>query len=156
MANPMVCKNLHFLPEDTKPSLSQAWQARRWLNELDAELTTPMVRAHNQDFYINEPTLLKDGSVFMPIRWFKRNDVVFARAWKMRWASETIAGNGWIVEGDQEFDVKVSELLLSFPHFIKSHGSRNIPDPRIIQGNLTILLRILTLPANQAWKPKVF
>ncbi|KAJ7882200.1 hypothetical protein B0H14DRAFT_2565445 [Mycena olivaceomarginata] len=41
MANPTVCKNLHFLPEDTKPSLSQAWQASRWLTELDSDLTTP-------------------------------------------------------------------------------------------------------------------
>ncbi|KAJ7917816.1 hypothetical protein B0H13DRAFT_1452874, partial [Mycena leptocephala] len=55
MANPTVCKNLHFFPEDTKPSLSQAWQASRWLSELDSELTTPMIRVHNRDFYINEP-----------------------------------------------------------------------------------------------------
>lgn len=137
MANPTVCQNLHFFPEDTKPSLSQAWQASRWLNELDSELTTPMIRDHNQDFYINEPALLKDGSVFMPIRWFKREGVVLARAWKMRRASNTIAGHGWIVEGDREFEVKASELLLSFPHLVQAYVSRNIPDPRIIQGNVT-------------------
>ncbi|KAJ7716484.1 hypothetical protein DFH07DRAFT_907412 [Mycena maculata] len=145
MANPTVCKNLHFLPEDTRPSLSQAWQAHRWLTELDSELTTPMIRDHNQDFYINEPALLKDGSVFMPIRWFKRDNVVFAQAWKMRWASTTIAGHGWIVEGDREFDVKASELLLSFPSLVQAHASRNIPDPRIIRDyNLTFKI--------SAWK----
>ncbi|KAJ6632513.1 hypothetical protein B0H10DRAFT_1771822, partial [Mycena sp. CBHHK59/15] len=36
MANPTVRENLRFLPEDTKPSLSQAWQAKHWLNELDS------------------------------------------------------------------------------------------------------------------------
>ncbi|KAJ7270338.1 hypothetical protein C8J57DRAFT_1435474 [Mycena rebaudengoi] len=134
MANPTISKNLHYLPEDTKPSLSQAWQARRWLTELDSDLTTPMVREHNQDFYINEPTLLTNGTVFMPIRWFKRDDMVIAQAWKMRRASETIGGHGWIVEGDEEFEVQASQLLLSFPQLIKAHLSRNLPDPRIIQG----------------------
>ncbi|KAJ7260975.1 hypothetical protein C8J57DRAFT_1232533 [Mycena rebaudengoi] len=99
MANPTVCKNLHFFPEDTNPSLSQAWQASRWLNELDSELTTAMIRVHNQDFYINEPTLLNDGSVFMPIRWFKRDKTLVARGWRMCRASQTINGHGWIVEG---------------------------------------------------------
>jgi hypothetical protein len=138
MANPTVCKNLHFFPEDMGPSLSQAWQARRWLSELDSELTTPMIRAHNQDFYINEPTLLHDGSVVMPIRWFKREKLIFAQAFKMRRASQTIAGHGWIVEGDREVEVKSTELLLSFPLLVNSHLSRNIPDPKIIQGIFTI------------------
>ncbi|KAJ6598731.1 hypothetical protein B0H10DRAFT_2085071, partial [Mycena sp. CBHHK59/15] len=46
MSNPTVREHLHFLPEDTKPSLSQAWQAGRWLDELDSDLTTPMIRIH--------------------------------------------------------------------------------------------------------------
>ncbi|KAJ6559329.1 hypothetical protein B0H10DRAFT_1845878 [Mycena sp. CBHHK59/15] len=72
MANPTVCKNLHFPPEDMKPSLSQVWQASCWLNELNSDLTTPMIRDHNQDFYINEPALLKDGAICMAIQWFKQ------------------------------------------------------------------------------------
>ncbi|KAJ6612092.1 hypothetical protein B0H10DRAFT_1658301, partial [Mycena sp. CBHHK59/15] len=63
MANHTTRKNLHFFPEGTKPSLSQAWQASCWLDELDPDLTTPMIRMHKQDFYINEPTLLSDGIV---------------------------------------------------------------------------------------------
>ncbi|KAF7344648.1 hypothetical protein MVEN_01625000 [Mycena venus] len=62
MANPSVRKNLHFLPEDTTPSLSEAWQASRWLDELDSDLTTPMIRKHGQDFFIHEPTMLRDGN----------------------------------------------------------------------------------------------
>ncbi|KAJ6631547.1 hypothetical protein B0H10DRAFT_1772594, partial [Mycena sp. CBHHK59/15] len=134
MANPSVRKNLHFIPEDTKPSLSQAWQASRWLQELDSDLTTPMIREHNQDFYINEPTVLSNGAVCMPTRWFKRDGKIFARAWKMRWASETLVGHGWIVEGDQEFDIDSAQLLVSFPLLVTSHISRRVPDPRIIRG----------------------
>ncbi|KAJ6570771.1 hypothetical protein B0H10DRAFT_1839734 [Mycena sp. CBHHK59/15] len=126
MANPSVRKNLHFIPEDTKPSLSQAWQASRWLQELDSDLTTPMMREHNQDFYINEPTVLSNGAVCMPTRWFKRDGKIFARAWKMRWASETLVGHGWIVEGDQEFDIDSAQLLVSFPLLVTSHISEGL------------------------------
>ncbi|KAJ6583660.1 hypothetical protein B0H10DRAFT_2168146 [Mycena sp. CBHHK59/15] len=142
MANPTVRENLRFLPEDTKPSLSQAWQAKRWLNELDSDLTTPMIRIHKQDFFINEPTLLSNGIVCMPVRWFTRGNKTFAQVWKMRWASETLRGHGWIIEGDHEFDVEASDFLVSFPILVTSHISRGLPDPRIIrgiekQGNLT-------------------
>ncbi|KAJ6618918.1 hypothetical protein B0H10DRAFT_1947133 [Mycena sp. CBHHK59/15] len=72
MTNPTTPTNLHFFPEDSGPSLSQAWQATRWLDELDSDLTTPTIRIQKQDFYIHEPTLLSNGLLCMPIRWFKR------------------------------------------------------------------------------------
>ncbi|KAJ6576824.1 hypothetical protein B0H10DRAFT_1963322 [Mycena sp. CBHHK59/15] len=104
MSNPTVREHLHFLPEDTKPSLSQAWQAGRWLDELDSDLTTPMIRIHGQDFYINEPALLSNGVVY----------------------------KGWIVEGGQEFIVDESDLLTAFPALVTTHVSRGLPDPRLI------------------------
>ncbi|KAG1813074.1 hypothetical protein DFJ58DRAFT_720359 [Suillus subalutaceus] len=44
MMNPRVRPLLHFYPEDT--------------GELDPELLTPVVRLHNQDFFVFEPALL--------------------------------------------------------------------------------------------------
>ncbi|KAJ6632502.1 hypothetical protein B0H10DRAFT_2251960 [Mycena sp. CBHHK59/15] len=111
----------------TKPSLSQAWQAKCWLNELDSDLTTPMIRIHKQDFFINKPTLLSNGIVCMPVRWFTRGKKTFARVWKMRWASETLRGHGWIIEGDHEFDVEASDFLVSFP--VLSAGHRVLAFP---------------------------
>ncbi|KAJ7127459.1 hypothetical protein C8R43DRAFT_897443, partial [Mycena crocata] len=134
MANPTTRKNLHFFPEDTGPSLSQAWQASRWLDELESDLTTPMIRLHTQDFYINEPTLLSSGTVCMPTRWFKRGDKTFARVWKMHETSQPDGIPGWIIEGDAEFEVCESDLLISFPLLIASCESRKITDPRIIKG----------------------
>ncbi|KAJ7269484.1 hypothetical protein C8J57DRAFT_1435517 [Mycena rebaudengoi] len=134
MANPTVRENLHFLPEDTKPSLSQAWQASRWLHELDSDLTTPMIRLHSQDFYINEPTLLSSGTVCMPVRWFERGNKIIARVKKMRRVSQSHAANGWIIEGDRQFDIDTADFLVSFPLLVTSYSSRNIPDPRNIQG----------------------
>ncbi|KAJ7020784.1 hypothetical protein C8F04DRAFT_1213983 [Mycena alexandri] len=134
MANPTTRQNLHFLPEDSRPSLSQAWQASRWLDELEADLTTPMVRVNTQDFYINEPTILSNGTVCMPIRWFKRGDKIFARAWKMRQTSAVDPNEGWIVEADHEFEVKQSDLLVSFPLFSQTYLDRKASDPTVIYG----------------------
>ncbi|KAJ7475625.1 hypothetical protein B0H11DRAFT_2427303 [Mycena galericulata] len=133
MANPTVRDKLHFLPEDSKPSLSQAWQASRWLDELDSDLTTPMIRIRAQDFFIHEPVVLKDGSVCMPTRWFERGTETCAKVWKMR---EFMRGgvSGWIVDSQQSYDIKSSDLLLSFPDFVKVHSHRKLPDPRIIHG----------------------
>ncbi|KAJ7793620.1 hypothetical protein B0H14DRAFT_2393239, partial [Mycena olivaceomarginata] len=118
MANPTTRNNLHFFPEDAGPSLSQAWQASRWLDELESDLTTPMIRIQQQDFYIHEPTLLSNGAVCMPIRWFKRGDKMFARVWKMC-ESNTELNSGWIIEGNKEFEVCESDLLISFPFLVK-------------------------------------
>jgi hypothetical protein len=143
MANPNTRKNLHFFPENTKPSLSQAWQASRWLDELDSDLTTPMVRANNQDFYINEPTLLLNGTVCMPLRWFKRGNKILAQAWKMRPASSTNSSAGWIVEGNHKIEVHESDLLVSFPLLVTTHLSRQKADPRIIRGMLVLYYSLL-------------
>ncbi|KAJ7019780.1 hypothetical protein C8F04DRAFT_1404097 [Mycena alexandri] len=133
MANPIVRDKLQFLPEDSGPSLSQAWQASRWLHELDSDLTTPMIRLNAQDYFIHEPAVLKDGSVCMPTRWFKRNNDTWARVWRM-WPIIKEGVPGWIVANQQSYDVKSSDLLLSFPDFVSTHSHRGLPDPRIIHG----------------------
>ncbi|KAJ7176536.1 hypothetical protein C8R46DRAFT_1213111 [Mycena filopes] len=134
MANPAVRDKLRFLPEDSGPSLSQAWQASRWLHELDSDLTTPMIRLNTQDYFIHEPALLSDGSVCMPTRWFERDNEIYARVWKMQGMANNAGVPGWVVNGQATYDVKSSNLLLSFPHFVSTHGQRQLPDPRIIHG----------------------
>ncbi|KAJ7913831.1 hypothetical protein B0H13DRAFT_2232248 [Mycena leptocephala] len=134
MANPSVRKKLHFLPQDSTPSLSEAWQASRWLHELDSNLTTPMIREQNQDFYIFEPTLLRDGkTVCVPTRWFQRDKDIWARVWKMQ-TVVTDSGPGWIVDNTEQFDLKSSDLMLSLPHLISTHTHHRLPDPRVIYG----------------------
>jgi hypothetical protein len=95
-----------------------------------------MIRIRNQDFYINEPTLLSNGMVCLPTRWFKRGDKTFARAWKMYELTSTDpkSDSGWVIEGDKEFEVCETDLLASFPILVSSFVSRKILDPRIILG----------------------
>ncbi|KDQ20801.1 hypothetical protein BOTBODRAFT_87505, partial [Botryobasidium botryosum FD-172 SS1] len=133
MANPNVRKHLCFYPEDAGDKLSETWQAERWKDELDSDLTTPMIRVQNQDFFLNECTLLKDTTVCMPFRWFTRGDQMFARAWKV--VSDD-AYLGWIVDTTQECEIPSSHLLLSYPQFLESHHAYNLADPREILGKL--------------------
>jgi len=66
MANPRVRPHLHFYPEDSGQSLSEARQAAKWLHELPSEDTTPMIRIQNDDYYILEPALLIGGHACIP------------------------------------------------------------------------------------------
>ncbi|KAJ6479861.1 hypothetical protein C8R45DRAFT_933648 [Mycena sanguinolenta] len=83
-------------------SKHEAWQASCWLNELDSDLTIPMFRKQKQDFYINEPTLLLNGTICIPIRWFKCRDKTFARAWEIHPVAPEACGGGSTVatQGD--------------------------------------------------------
>ncbi|KZT18999.1 hypothetical protein NEOLEDRAFT_1048020, partial [Neolentinus lepideus HHB14362 ss-1] len=134
ISNPQVRPHLRFLPEDSGNRLSEAWQAQRWLHELDSSLTTPMIRTGGQDFYIYEPVLLHDGQVCMPHRWFTRGEEVLARTWAM---SPSRDGGGWIVHEDHDGEVRESQLHLSLPHLIKAYAYRGLPDPRCIVGVLS-------------------
>ncbi|KIY43060.1 hypothetical protein FISHEDRAFT_54211 [Fistulina hepatica ATCC 64428] len=129
MANPQVRPHLHFLPEDAGKKLGQAYQAKRWLHELDANLATPMIRSGVQDYYVNEPALLLDRrgcAVVLPRRWFLRDNRVYGSVALMQPAQD---GSGWSVIDHSRFDVPVSDFSLSFPRFVSLHERYGIMDP---------------------------
>ena len=134
MANPRVRPHLHFYPEDAGSRLAEAWQGHQWLHELDSQLTTPMVRAHRQDFYIHEPALLQDGRACIPHRWFVRGDTIWARVWTMTATGTVSGGRGWVVLEHLAIDIPISSFAMAFPHFQRSFVRMNLPDPRMITG----------------------
>lgn len=140
MANPQVREHLVFLPEDSGKKLSEAWQAERWLKELDGDLTTPMIRSQKQDFYIWEPAMLRGRTVCMPVRWFRRGRKTMCRAWKM-----ASVNNRWVVQPETEFEADVAELHFSLPYLIDNHQAYGIPDPRLIIGE-TIFIGVFQAP----------
>lgn len=135
MSNPVVRKYLHFYPEDVGPKLEQAWHGRRWRHKLDPDLLTPMIRTgkgpSEKDFYIWEPTLLKDGRACMPIRWFMRRGAFYADAYRLELSGDR---QGWVVRDWDRLIVSESELALSLPDFRASHLWRALPSPDAIQG----------------------
>ena len=137
MANPRTRKNLRFLPEDAGHShLSEAWQAERWLKELDSSLGTPMIRAFNQDFYVHEPVLLRNGRTCVPMRWYNKMEQpgeYFTNVHPLNCVSEDTT-TGWVIDGSQSYEVCVNDIQFALPSFVAVHASRRLPDPHNVVG----------------------
>ncbi|KAI5829031.1 hypothetical protein K523DRAFT_373222 [Schizophyllum commune Tattone D] len=125
MANPHVRRHLRFLPEDSGTKISEAWQADRWLHELDPKLATPMIRIGRQDYYTFEPLLLASDyqraspseRAYMPVRWFTRGQKTLAQAWRLLPSTSESGERGWVVD-----------------ELVQGHTSHAMPDPRNIFG----------------------
>ncbi|KAG1724109.1 uncharacterized protein EDB91DRAFT_1063018 [Suillus paluster] len=117
-ANPLVRSVLEVYPEDSGPRLEEIRQARCWLEEHDARLLTPMYRVEGcitRDFYTDEPTLLKNGMLCMPFRFFKNNGQVWFRAWPLiPWHSPDV-GLSWLIDQRDELSLPTDDLSMTFP-----------------------------------------
>ncbi|KAI0071651.1 hypothetical protein K474DRAFT_1606601 [Panus rudis PR-1116 ss-1] len=135
MANPLVRPHLRFLPEDTGPYLSEAWQASRWLHELIPQLGTQMIRYQNQDFYVLEPTLIQNSrgepEAYIPLRWFQRRGRIYASAYKLIPHYEA---NGWLVDTRSMHEITERSLTLPFPLFRNHFRQYALLDPAHILG----------------------
>ncbi|KAJ3926330.1 MAG: hypothetical protein NXY57DRAFT_979096 [Lentinula lateritia] len=114
------------------PRLSEANQVECWLKEMDPDLLTPAHQVAGQEFFTLEPTVLQNGNVCMPSRWFVRNKKVFAKAWPMRVVDIEDYGHGWAVQTFSEIKISDSDLLLSYQQFRESHLSLGLMDPSLI------------------------
>ncbi|EJD51251.1 hypothetical protein AURDEDRAFT_159655 [Auricularia subglabra TFB-10046 SS5] len=143
-ANPRISEHLSHLPVETNGPVSSPRESRKWLHEVDPSLATPMIRQGGQDFYVFEPTLLAPtspvGRACIPVRWFIRDGVRFARAWRLSVADrfDQRVGQpirGWCVHEWETVDVPEHDLLLSLPRFAQSHEAHHLPSPHIIHGS---------------------
>jgi hypothetical protein len=138
MSNPRVRPHLHFYPEDAGKTLSEARHAAKWLHELPAEDTTPMIRIGADNYYIHEPAILQNGRPCVPVRWFTRGDTFHAKAWPMEQVN--IEGiDGWCVREDLEMEISQERLLRNLSYFEKDHSFYNIPHPSRIFGMFYLL-----------------
>jgi len=133
MANPKVRPHIVFYPEDSGKEISEARQAHRWLHEAPDEQLTPMARFGNQDYYIHEPAMLRNGTCCIPVRWFTVGAILFAKCWKMD-AISTDIGEGWRVIQCDNFTVSQAEFLKTFPELIQDANLYGLPNPSKILG----------------------
>ncbi|KIK56084.1 hypothetical protein GYMLUDRAFT_76242 [Collybiopsis luxurians FD-317 M1] len=136
MANPKVRPKLSFYPEATNGHIDSAKNAFCWLHELDHNLTTPMIRVGNEDFYLFEPCQLKTMAYCIPYRWIEQSDAkgnaqLYGWVWNIHQNSEM---NGWEVIRSEQAEVHESNFLTSFPKLQQSFQERSIPDPGNICG----------------------
>lgn len=133
MSNPKVRPHLEFYPEDTGPALSEARQGWRWLHEIDADQTTPMARIGIQDYFIYEPAMLTDGTCCVPVRWFMRNKVLFAKCWELD-PITTDTGRAWRVIKRDTYKVSQDKFLKNFPDLQADAHMYSLPDPTQLKG----------------------
>ncbi|VDB83188.1 unnamed protein product [Peniophora sp. CBMAI 1063] len=128
MANPEVRSNLRFMPEQTTGSLSETWQASRWLDELNPELLTQVIYQDHRPYFIYEPALLQNGEACIPVRWFTRADKVFAKAWPLVQSSDN---QSWVVQKHGEKVIEASRLMMPFDRLAmeQGHVRRGLPSP---------------------------
>ena len=84
-----------------------------------------------QNFFLYEPTLLFDGRVCVPTRWFLRGKKTCAKVWFM---SPTSSQTGWLVDMDNVCEIDTSEMNLSFPELKNTFKFHRLPDPCMIKG----------------------
>jgi hypothetical protein len=114
MSNPAVRPHLSFLPEDSGQQLSEARQAARWLHELPPELTTPSAYIGNKHFFTFEPALLTNSRFAIPVRWFTRENQLYAQCWKME-VVPTYDGPAWQAVTSPLYTVSASDFLRPYP-----------------------------------------
>ena len=137
MANPRVRPYLHFYPEDAGKTVNEYWHARHWHEVADPFLVTPMVVVNDAHFFVYEPTILTNGSVVMPFRWFlcDGSRSIMARAWPLR-AVKRGNDTGWIVEEFKTVIVSQGELFVSFGSWRAGQLSIPLPSANCIFGTL--------------------
>ncbi|KAJ3829433.1 hypothetical protein F5880DRAFT_396644 [Lentinula raphanica] len=129
MCNPNVRPHLSFYPEDcASKNVSEARQFDRWLNEIPDNELGPMARIHGTDYYIFEPTMFRDGSVYMPHRWFRRMGRLYARCWKMEEIVREDGQTSWrVIKSNDRLEFDEEFFLKSFPTLLSDHQNGIYP-----------------------------
>jgi hypothetical protein len=135
MANPRVRPHLRFYPEEAG-SISEYWHAKHWHENVDPDLATPLASINGRSFFVFEPSLLVNGRVVMPYRWFIRGNLIVARAWPLR-AFDHGNGVGWIVEEFRTIDVTQDDFLVPFGAWETTHLTTGLPSATRIVGMLS-------------------
>ncbi|KAG8725305.1 hypothetical protein FRC09_002667 [Ceratobasidium sp. 395] len=113
-SNPLVAPHIVQYPEVTS-TVSEAWQAAKWLEQVPLDHLTPMYAAHGKHFYVNELSCLHDGALVIPYRWVKLDGKVIAdcrRVITVNAGAESNTGTLSVI--DEPFSVPVDVFLSNY------------------------------------------
>jgi hypothetical protein len=145
MANPLVRPHIHFLSEDAGNILKESWQAEKWKDEVNAELSGPMVRQDGKDFFIEEPALANmedvDGSTHVapviPMRWFMREGKVWGKVHRLR---EHPVEHAFVIDARSPCEeLPLTYFFNSYAELKTDHRFFGLPDPSKVVGVYSVL-----------------
>lgn len=95
-ANPLVREHIHVYPE-VSSTISEIWQADKWLKEIDCDDLSPMwadwANDPHRHFYIKELARLENGDFIIPIRWVVYDHKECADGHPVSWNAEVSFAN---------------------------------------------------------------
>ncbi|KAJ7135192.1 hypothetical protein C8R43DRAFT_894348, partial [Mycena crocata] len=147
-ANPLVRKHLNFYPEVTT-SISESWQAAKFVNELDYDELSPMWAdwnvASHRHFYIKELAQCSDKTYCIPLKWIIFEKQVHAEAYLVTREESGI----FTVEEHESMRVRATDLCYNLLD-LRAQGEINafkpyVPHPvrTIADGKPAFVLRIM-------------
>lgn len=92
-----------------------------------------MARIGDQDYFIYEPVMLRDGRFCIPFRWFTKGQLLYAKCWELQVVTSD-QGNEWRVVMCEGFEVSQCDLLKTFPDLQSDHVHYGVPHPSKIKG----------------------
>ncbi|KAI4524760.1 hypothetical protein K525DRAFT_149713, partial [Schizophyllum commune Loenen D] len=140
-ANPLVRPHISDYPIDPigDEAFDRAAHGARWLEEVDGNLSAPMVRIGKQDYFVYEPAVVQTGSGPRPLmvtRWFKRGNVLWGKAHPL--LSYDAENTSYVIDACSCEEFKCDQLLLSYPLFKDLHLQYGWPPPDSIRGEWDI------------------
>lgn len=92
-------------------------------------------RTQFRDYYIHEPTMLRDQRLCMPMRWYMKGDKMWVRAYSMRRAWNSVGDEYWQVEKDNEMTFDESLLFCPVVKICGFEDVYNILSVDSVQGD---------------------
>ncbi|KAF9445760.1 hypothetical protein P691DRAFT_795296 [Macrolepiota fuliginosa MF-IS2] len=98
--------------------ISEIWHASKWRNDMERHLLSPMYDDGNDNhYYINEPTMLKDGCFAIPVRWLESEEdgKIYADTWRIDFDGNSLA----TINDTHVVQIPASELQFSMPDLLE-------------------------------------
>ncbi|CAE6414163.1 unnamed protein product [Rhizoctonia solani] len=121
-ANRRIREQMEFYPHDCDGFMSEVWHGEKMSLGCNRDQLTPMVSHGGRSFFVNELTLLDDGSLFLTDMFLKHRGELSARGRKFEAQDPTIRGPNYFRFDDKIIDYPVSkfqrsciELTSSYP-----------------------------------------
>lgn len=77
-AHPETRKHIRAFPEFPSGPVQEAWHGTKWLEDAPDDVLTPMLRMDGKDYYIKELVHCRNNSWFIPMRFVKRKEAMWA------------------------------------------------------------------------------
>jgi hypothetical protein len=118
---------LEVYPNASKRPFRNINQGSKWLSEVDDKFLTPMVRLDMAgDVYIHEVCQLDDGSLYVPRRFFWKDQSLCSTGFRVLGHSLHCAIDGssspTITISPESYEICVDRVIMSWPRLVQSLG----------------------------------